>query len=160
MSGDADLDAAIRALVSPSGDEGAWRAREHAMGVLSADPVAAHERLEPLADDHDPPPAVLVALARLGAPEGVTILERVLRHASDPASVAAGQALAFHPMEEAREALEAALEDPRAQVVAAAILGLTQRFEAASIAPLRRTLTHPDPEIRARAAAALEELGG
>jgi len=157
MSDEVDRELAI--LLRPSGDAGARRARGEALEALLERADEAHPRLLALAESAPTSLPALMALPRFGRPESVPVLERVLRKASGPTTAVAAAALSEHPADAARAALEAALGDPRTQVVLSAVMGLSERGDARACPPLRAALRHDDPEVRQRVAAALRRLG-
>ena len=70
----------------------------------------------------------------------------------------AAEQLAYVDPSESFAALTAALGDPEAKVVLAAINSLRTAGDARAAAPLRALLAHPDPDVRSAAANALEAL--
>jgi len=153
-----EIDREIAILLRPSGDAGANVMRREALDLLLERADEAHPRLLALAASDPPPLLALMALPSFGRPESVPVLERVLHDAPDPTTAVAAAALAEHPAEGARAALEAALADARTQVVLSAIMGLTERGDAAACAALGDLADHPDQEVRERAAAARRAL--
>ena len=159
MSDDDAIDDALAVLLRPSGDAGAALARGEALDELLEHADEAHPRLLALASAENPPLLALLALPRFGRPESVPVLERVLRHAPAPTTVVAAGALSEHPDEAARAALEAALSDPREQVVLSAVTGLAERGEREACPALRAAGERAGGEVRERVEAALQRLG-
>lgn len=155
----AEIDRHLQALLSPSGDAAYRRLREEALAFLLEHADQAHPRLLAAAAAPNPAPLVLLALPRFARSESVPVLERALRGGPDPTTVIAAQALAEHPLPDAREALERALADARDQVVASASDGLAQRGDRGACAALRKALAHPNPEVCQRVRDAIEALG-
>ena len=153
------VDDALAVLLHPSADAGAAVARGQALEDLLARADEAHPRLLELAVGEHPPLLAIKALPRFGRPESVPVLERLLRDAPAPTTVVAAAALSEHPAPAARTALEAALGDERQQVVLSAVMGLAERGERESCAPLQAARSHPDEEVRERVEAALGRLG-
>lgn len=153
-----EVDRRIRQLLAGSADPAYGRMRAEALDYLLAHADEAHPRLLELATPTDPAALVLLALPRFGRPESVPALERALRHAPDPTTVIAAQALAEHAAPSARAALERALGDSRDQVVASAADGLAQRGDRSSCEALREALDHPDPDVRERVREVMKAL--
>ena len=154
-----DIDRELAVLLRPSGDAGANVMRREALDALLERADEAHPRLLALAASDAPPPLALMALPSFGRAESVPVLERVLHEAPDPTTAVAAAALGEHPAEAARAALEAALAEPRRQVVLSAIMGLSQRGDAHACGALQALAGHADEEVRERAAAAARKLG-
>jgi HEAT repeat protein len=154
-----EIDEEIAILLRPSGDAGANVMRREALDALLERADESHPRLLALAASDSPPLLALKALPVFGRPESVPVLERVLREAPDPTTVVAATALGEHPAEDARRVLERALGDARTQVVLSAIMGLGVRGDPRASEALRALAGHADPEVRERAAAAVQELG-
>lgn len=154
-----EIDHELAVLLRPSGDPGAQRARGEALAALLERADEAHPRLLALAQSDPPSLLALRALPRFGRPDSVPVLERVLREGPGPTTAVAAGALAEHPDDAARAALEAALGDARDQVVRSAIMGLAERGDGRACAALRAVLEHRDEDVRNRASAALEQLG-
>ena len=154
-----EIDRQLQLLLFPSGDRQFQHMRDLALAYLLEHADEAHPRLLALVEGDSPPVAVLALLPRFGRAESVSVLERVLRHGSAPATVVAGQSLAQHPLVEARTALESALGDTRSQVVASAAEGLALRGDRASCSALAVALAHSDPDVRDRVRSAMARIG-
>jgi HEAT repeat protein len=154
-----ELDRNLQTLMNPSGDRPFQAYKRAALDWLVAHADEAHPRLLALCQGDDPPPVILDALPRFGRVESVPVLARALRHASDPTTVVAAQALGQHPRPEALAALEAALGDARDQVVASACEGLRVRGDRAACPALDRARAHPNAEVRGRVEEARAALG-
>jgi HEAT repeat protein len=134
----------------------AWR-RERALGWLAARAEEANPRLLELLDGHAA--GVAVPLGRLGRPESVAPLARLLREGAEADAWHAGQGLAAHPAPEALGALVAALAAQRVETVAAALGGVEGRGDPAACDAVRPLLTTADERIRERAERVVAALG-
>lgn len=125
--------------------------RRHGAAVawLVQHPAAAHEALVRLLEAREPGwQRVPALLSRLGQPEGVAPLAAVVATAEGGFGFEAAGALGQHPDPAATEALVALLASPEAQVVQAALHGLSVRRELSTCPALVDTLGHRSGPVR------------
>jgi len=157
---DDELEQQLRALLSTRGHEADRREHDRALAFLLAHADEAHPRLLALLDPAGYVPVAAVnALPLFGRAESIPVLERVMREGAQLISMSAGQALARHPLPDAREALLRGLEDNREETKVSAIDGLMTRGDKSACAVLQGLLGHASYELRYHAVRAAATLG-
>ena len=103
---------------------------------------------------------MIALLPRFGRAASIGPLSSVLETGGEILSWDAGQALAKHPHDAAREALQRAAGSPRKWTAIAAVDGLAARGDRAACATLRSTATdHSDHGVRLHALSGAARLG-
>jgi len=158
---DDEVEAQIRALLSPRGHEADRREHDRALAFLLAHPDKAHPRLLALLDPAQPyvPVAAVNSLPLFGRAESLPVLERLMREGAGLSSMSAGQALGRHPQPRALQALLRGLKHDRDETKAAAAEGLLTRGDKAACQALRALLNHPSYEVRYHVVNAAGKLG-
>lgn len=147
---DLELEQSILLLQGPFGDGPHQREYLQAVQYLLDHAAQAHSRLLGLLQSERAtnPYAVIEILPRFGLQESVPILAELMARGPTNLCQASAQALAVHPLDDAREALIRGLSLARKDVVIAAADGLMSRGDAMACPALKKLLTHPDPDLR------------
>ena len=147
---DPELERSILFLQGPLGDGPHQREYLQAVQYLLDHAAQAHSRLLGLlkSERATNPYAVIEILPRFGLQESVPILAELMARGPTNLCQASAQALAVHPLDDAREALIRGLSLARKDVVIAAADGLMSRRDAMACSALKKLLTHPDPDLR------------
>lgn len=158
---DDEIEAQIRALLSPHGHEADRRAHDRALAFLLAHADEAHPRLLALLEPTRPyvPVAAVNSLPLFGRAESLPVLERLMREGAELIGMSAGQALGRHPHPDALQALLRGLKHDRAETKVAAADGLLTRGDKRACQALRELLSHTDYEVRYHAVNAAGKLG-
>ena len=157
---DVELEQQLVALQTPFGDGANAQLHQRALTWLVSHPEQAEPRLLALlAGGATNLPAVMDALARLGKPESVGALARLVESSSEHVAWEAAQALARHPAPTAREALETAVRSPRRETAVAAADALLARGDREACAALKGVLGASDTSVRYHAVQAALALG-
>ena len=157
----ATLDQAIRQVQTPFGGAPDLRERERAAATLLAHADQAHPRLPALLESGQAanPYALIEVLPRFGRPESVPVLAALLTTGPARLSQAARQALARHPLAQARAALVDGLQAERAETRIAAADALITRADPSVCPALHTALNQDDAIVRYHIVQAAGHLG-
>lgn len=102
----------------------------------------------------------LDALGKIGAKQGVPIMEKHLGHSNDWVRITAAHALGDVGGDGVVPVLEKALRDSSDTVVVAALVGLGKAGDRTAVVICGKKLDHENPRVRGAAVSALGRLGG
>jgi HEAT repeat protein len=158
---DSDIAREIILLQNPFGDEPARSEHERAAEYLLAHAAGAHPRLLDLlrSDAATNPYAIIELLPRFGLPDSIPVLKRLLDEGPPNLAGAAARALAVHPLADARTVLLSGLDATTGQTIIAATNAFLALGDPSICPVLRRTIDHPDPDVRYHLVHAAGALG-
>jgi len=153
-----ELDRNLAVYLRASKDPAYEKLRAQALTYLVTHPAAAHPRLVSLLEADPPNLYVVGAMRVIGWVDGIEPMVRAMGRADTIIAFSIGQLIAGHPRPEARLALEAALQDPREQVIWAVIAALAKRGDPASCPALDAAGQAVGVELRGEITRAMAHL--